>query len=274
MSGLGPLLYLPHGSSARWLQRVTKPEDGSAIDLSLATTYEWLLKRTATTADADAVLTLEENDGITVLDAVAGLLELELTAAQSAALLAYGTYFCFTRITFADGRVIIPDSLRCSLTTDLAAAEEQELDEGCVKRLDAATGTLTPVTPDMSNYTINRHDLTGLTGGASTDLDGLSVETLSALSNGAVVELFFTGSISARFRLRAMVGTEAEDAPWLIIADNDTDRVWELIGVQKQGAPCAWNPDTEKFHQVLASGTGTAVIPSLAPEASAFSLPA
>lgn len=272
MSGLGPTLYLPHGASARWRLTFAKSEDGSAIDLSGATAIEFLLKRTSTMDDDDAALHLTAAAGLTVIDAVAGLVLAAITPAQSRALEGYGEYFYFARATLADGSVVIPDLLRGPFVTDLESAQEQEC-SGAVVRLDAATGTLTPVTPDMSNYTINRYDLTGLTGGAATDLDGLSEDTLAALSNGAVVELFFTGSISARFRLRAMVGTEAESAPWIVIADNDTTRVWECIGVFKQGAPCAWNPDTSKFHQLLASGTGTAISPALADAASAFSLP-
>lgn len=274
MSGLGPTLYLPHGASGRWLLRFAKPEDGSAIDLTLATAVEFLVKRSSTTADEDAALTLTLAAGLTTLDAVAGLVQAAVTAAQSAELVGYGGYFYLTRAIFSDGRVIIPDGLRGTLYTDLAAASQQELDEDCVKRLDAASGTLTPVTPDMSNYTINRYDLTGLTGGAATDLDGIAAETLAELSDGTVVELFFTGAISARFRLRARVGAEAEDAPWVIIADHDTDRVWELIGVMKDAVACGWNSDTGKFHQHLLSGTGTAVISTPAAEADAFELPA
>lgn len=273
MSGLGPTLYLPHGASARWRLTFAKSEDGSAIDLTAATAIEFLLKRTSTMDDDDAALHLTASAGLTVIDAVAGLVLAAITPARSRALEGYGEYFYFARATLADGSVVIPDLLRGTFLTDLESAEEQEC-SGAVVRLDAATGTLTPVTPDMSNYTINRYDLTGLTGGTATDLDGLSEDTLAALSDGAVVELFFTGSISARFRLRAMVGTESESVPWLIIADHDTARVWELIGVAKQGVPATWNATTAKFHQLLASGSGTAVIPQLADEAAGFSLPA
>lgn len=272
MSGLGPNLYLPHGASAAFRFIVTRAEDGAPLDLSGLDTIEFLILRNAHQAAADALLTLTEGVGLTIVDAVAGLVTGEITADECAALPGYGTLFYLVRATMLDGTVHIPDGLRGSFTTNLDSAVEQAWEEE-VTRLDSATGTLTPTPLDMSNYTINRHDLTGLTGGTSSDLDGLSTATLDALVDGAIVELFLTGSISARFRLRAK-GGDSEDAPWLIVCDNDTTRLWELIGVFKEGVPCAWNDDTSKFHQLLASGTGTAIIPALADEADAFTLPA
>jgi hypothetical protein len=267
MSGPGPTLFLPHGGSAQWNRAVTRA-DGTAIDLSTVTAIEWLLKRSSTIDEAEALITLDLDAGISVVDAVAGIIQHALTAAQSATPDPYGEFYYFTRLTFADGTVILPDELRGTFINDpvfdVAAAEADGED---VDLLADATGT---GATGLSNAVINRYDLTGLTGGTSTDLDGLSEATLASLTDGAILELFFTGSISARFRLRAMVGTEAEATPWLIICDHDTERVFELIGVTKQGAPCVWNSDTEEFHQQIASGTPA--VPAMAE--TGFSLPA
>lgn len=270
MSGIGPTLYLPHGASATWLLAIAKPEDGSAVDLTLATAIEFLIKRTATTAAADAALTLDLAAGVTVIDAVAGLARSVLTAAQSAALENFGRYFYETRITFTDESVLIPDNLRGVLLLNLDSAEEQELDGADIKRLDAATGTLTPLTPDMSNYTINRHDLTGLTGGTSVKLDGLAAATLDALSDNTRLQLGFTGGIVAQYRLGA-IAAGVESAPHLIVCDNDTERCWRLEFVMKEGQPAAWNADTSKFYRIWVTGADGAA--STAPDDTGFSIP-
>lgn len=269
MSGLGPTLYLPHGASGRWQQTIVKPEDGSAIDLTLATAIEWILKRTPTTADADADLTLTEGAGITVLDDLAGQIQIALTAAQSAEPAPYGSYFYFTRVTFSDGRVIIPDNLRGTFLNDLGAAAEQELDEGCITRLDAATGTLTPATPDMSNYVLNRHDLTGLYGGTAVKLDGLAAATLAELSNGTRLQLGFTNRRVAQYRLRAKETGEVDTSATgqIVVCDYATSRVWELEYVWKDGLPCTWDEVQQLWCPITGYGAAASLL-------TGFSLPA
>lgn len=254
MSGLGPVLYAPCGASATWLMLFAKSEDGSAIDLTGATSITFTLKASPTMADADALLTLSLGSGITVIDPLAGVVRVVLTAAQSAALVLTGPASYRTRAALADGSVVIPDLLRGTFDNDLSSVETQSLEGTAITRLDAATGTLTPTTPDMSNYVLNRYDLTGLTGGTAVKLDGLSASTLAYLATGTTVRLFFTGSIIADFRLRANTGSETESSPWRIICDNDAARLWELLGVSKQGAPCVWDASLSKFKQVLSVG--------------------
>lgn len=268
-SGLGPILYLPWGASATWRLFIAKSEDGSAIDLTGATAIAFTLKTSPTLADEDAELTLDLTAGLTVIDPLAGLVSVAITAAQHAALVPYGPFYYKLSATLADGSVVIPDLLRGKFYNDLDSAEEQALDGASITRLDAATGTLTPTTPDMSNYVLNRYDLTSLTGGTSVDLDGLSASVLSFLANGTTVRLFFTGSIVADFRLRANTGAETESAPWKILCDNSSARLWELLSVTKEGAPCVWDASLSKFKQVLSSG-GTL---TQADDADAFVLP-
>lgn len=269
MSGLGPVLYVPWGASATWLLAFAKAEDGSAIDLTGATDVSFTLKTSPTITTATLSLSVEDG-GLEVIDAPAGLVRVSLTATQCAALRSYGFYTYTSRAALADGSVVIPDLLRGLFTTSLASAEEQSCEGGSITRLDAATGTLTPLTPDMSNYVINRYDLTGLTGGASTALDGLSAETLGRLAANTTLRLVFPGSIVAEYRLRANAGSETEFAPWRILCDEDADRLWELVSVHKEGVPCSWDPDLEKFRQVLIA-TGAL---ALADAADAFELPA
>lgn len=113
---------------------------------------------------------------------------------------------------------------------------------------------------------------THLLGGTSSALDGLAAALLAALPDDYVIELFMPGQIVARFRLRA-IDTDVEDAPWLVVCDNNLARLWELISVSKEAVPCTWNPDTSKWHQQLGSGTGDVVAPALAAEDDAFVLP-
>jgi hypothetical protein len=114
---------------------------------------------------------------------------------------------------------------------------------------------------------------THLLGGVATALDGLSAGLLAALPDDFVLELFFAGSVSARYRLRAVDGAETESAPWRVVCDNNTARLWQLLDVHKEGVPCLWNPDTSKWHQQVAAGTDDAVTQGVATEEDAFSLP-
>jgi hypothetical protein len=267
MSGLGPILYAPWGASASWRMAITR--DGAALDLTGASAIAFTLRDSPTLPDSSAALTLNLTAGLTVVDALAGLVSVTLTAAQSAALRSYGNYYYKVAATLAGGSVAIPDLLRGEFTTDLASLESQVCDGGNILRLDASSGTLTPTTPDMANYIINRYDLTGLTGGTSVKLDGLPTATLAFLANGAVVRVYFSGGIMADFRLRANTGAETESAPWNILADNATLRLWELLGVWKEGAPCLWVSSLSKFKQVLENSGSIA----LADDADAFVLP-
>lgn len=248
------------------------------MDLTGATAVDFFVTRSAFKAEADHDLALRLAAGVVVIDALAGLVEITLSAALSAALEPYGEFFYFLRATLAGGEVVLPDLLRGSFWNDLTSALNQAANGDCLVRLDPPTGEIAAITPDMANYLLNRYDLMGLTGGQSTKLDALSSATLAAMPNGTQIELFFTGSISAKFRLRARNTGETEVGPslggFIIFCDNDTSRCWELCGVTKQGVPCVWNPDTVKWHQQLAAGTGTGVTGALAQEADAFSLPA
>lgn len=132
---------------------------------------------------------------------------------------------------------------------------------------------LTEISPDMANYILNRHDLTGLTGGTSVKLDGLVVATLALLQNGARLQLGMTGGIGVQYRLSDL-GADSEVGAaaggFIIICDNDTDRCWRLESVTKEGQPCAWNADSSKWHRVWGVGADGSAGPSL--DASGFSL--
>lgn len=135
---------------------------------------------------------------------------------------------------------------------------------------DALFATLTQY---YQGSVINLSAITALRGGGATDLDGISAADLTNYGVGAIVRLFLTGSIMVDYRLRANTGVETESTPWRILCDNYALRLWELVGVWKQGVPCVWNPDLSKFHQLLAAGSGTAVVLAPAQEADAFIIP-
>lgn len=90
--------------------------------------------------------------------------------------------------------------------------------------IDALFVTSTPYAPS---------GLDNLIGGGGNDLDGVDV------SHWAVNSFVFTfvtdntpGATGKRFRVyyfRAMVGTELEDGPSLIVSDDDPTKVFELL---------------------------------------------
>lgn len=275
-TGLGPILFLPAGASGLFRLTLSRA-DGAAIDLTGATVLEFIITRSPYKDDADHELTLDLTDGITVTDAAGGIAEAEIDATASAALPNYGRLHYFTRATLASGEVVIPDLCRGLFYTDRTSALNQAANGDALQRLDAPTGEILAVSRDMGNYILNRHDLTGLTGGAATDLDGLSAATLAALANGArlVVTLTHadTEKIRAEYQLGA-IGASTESAPWVIVCDNDTDRCWRLDrgSVFKGGQPCAYNETSQLWHRVWAVGADGSAAPSV--DASGFTLPA
>lgn len=146
-----------------------------------------------------------------------------------------------------------------------------------ITRVARYTGTIERTYLDMANYLLNRYDLTGLTGGASTDLDGIRSATLGNLSNGARLIVTIEHSdgehIRAEYQLGA-IGEDAESAPWIIVCDNDTDRCWRLDrgSVFKGGQPCVYNATSAKFHRVWAVGADGSAVPSV--DGTGFTIPA
>jgi hypothetical protein len=236
-------------------------EAGSVLDLTGAA-FEVFIKRSAFDADADALVD-DIGGQVSVVDALAGSAILTFEPEDTEDLDPFQQLYWFVRATLSNGDIKILEAHQGEIVlTPIGTAADSDD--------DSAAGV---IPSQFGSYVLNRYDLTGLTGGSAVKLDGLPAETLEQLANGAIVRLFFAGSIVADYRLRAN-GADAESAPWRIVCDNDTSRLWELILVTKEGVSCVWNPDTSKFHQLLAGGTGEAISSAPAPEASAFSLPA
>ena len=275
-SGLGPILFLPTGATGTFRATLSRG-DGAAISLVGVAAVDFFVTRSAYKADADHELHLELAAGITVVDALAGIVEIEITAEQSADLDPYGAFFYFLRAELASGEVVLPDLCRGAFLTDLTSALNQAANGDALQRLDPPTGEIAATTPDMGNYLLNRHDLTGLTGGAATDLDGLTAATLADLANGARLVLTLTHGDGERIRAEYQLGlksTDTESAPWIIVCDNDATRCWRLDRgmVTKGGQPCTYNAGTGLWHRVWAVGADGAAAPSL--DATGFSIPA
>lgn len=260
-------LRFPQSSSASFLLKFLRP-DGAVESLDGAE-FSAYLKRSVFDADADALVDLSLR--VAPLDALAGLAVLSFFPADTEDLDPFLSCEWQVRATLADGRVYAHPYHQGPLV--LAPIP------GSSSVGEPPNDYVEAFTPEaMSNYIRNLYSLTGLTGGGSTKLDGLSASTLASMPNGTQVELVFTGSIAARYRLRDREDAEAEVGAaaggFVILCDNDSSRCWELLSVTKEGVPCTWNADTDLWHQLLAQGTGTGVAPALAQEADAFSLPA
>tara|TARA_R110001632_G_scaffold111408_1_gene222142 strand:+ start:4423 stop:4983 length:561 start_codon:yes stop_codon:yes gene_type:complete len=123
----------------------------------------------------------------------------------------------------------------------------------------------------MPSYVVNFTSFTGLTGGTATDLDGLSATVLNLYVDGTVAEMYLTGNIALKFRLRA-IGTDTESAPWIIACDNDATRVWQLLAVTKEGLACTYNSATGLWYRVWSVGSdGSATVSQ---DETGFSIPA
>ncbi len=259
--GLGPILFLPTGATGRFRLAFARA-DGTPIDLTGATAIKFFVTDSPFRAEADFDLTLALADGLVVTDAVAGLVDATVSATRSAALRPYGEFFYFARATLASGEVVVPDRLRGTLWTDLTSALNQAANGDALVRLDPPSGEISAVIPDMANALINRYDLTGLYGGTSADLDGLSAAVLANLQNGARIQLGFAGRIVAQYVLRALVSGEV-DTPGsgrIVVFDNAPTRVAELEFVMKEGLPCTWDELTATWCQVTAYGAAASLI--------------
>ena len=277
MSGLGPVLYAPYGASFSFRLNFLQAADNAPIDLSAASAVTFSLRSSPTLADADAELTLSVGSGLTIIDGAAGLVEVIVTSAQHLALRPYGPYYYQAQADFASGARLIPDLLRGLFYNDLDSVEEQECDGVTVTRLDGSTGTLTPVTPDMSNFILNRYDLTALTGGALTALDGLTATSLSLLGNGARLVIGLTAADTEKIRAEYVLGlkgSDVESAPWIIVCDNAPTRCWRLDEgtINKGGQPVAYNSTSGKFHRIWALGANGSATPAV--DETGFDFPA
>jgi len=260
-------LRFPRGSSRSYLLTFLRP-DGDPEDLTGAT-FAAYIKASVFDADADALVDISAR--LTVLDAAAGEAVLALEPDDTADLDAWSAKEWEARATLSDGRVVVREAHRGALV---------------FSPLTGGPDAVLPPGDEIAEYSAGDagsgasvSDITGLTGGASTDLDGLSAARLAGLPVGTVIELFFTGSVAVRYRRRLRSPADetevgAAAGGFKIICDNATTTLWELVSVTKQGVPCLWNADTVKWHQVVGSATGTGVSAATAQEADAFSLPA
>jgi hypothetical protein len=257
-------LKFPRGSTVYFLLSWTR--DGVQLDLTGAE-LEALIKATALTPDAAAIALTSDDDptlSFTWREDAAGLAILKFSPEATADWASPVPPFWRAKATLPNGDVIVADAhqgpvlLTPLLGSSLDAAWGEEPPVAGVTQTLEPGGTVSLLPPAMANYVHNRYDLTGLIGGTSVKLDGLSAATLALLQNGAKICLSFAGDIEMLYKLRAK-GADVEDSPWVIVCDNDTTRCWELCSVTKQGVPAVWNGTTEKFHQVSASGAANAV---------------
>lgn len=232
-------------------------QDGTGADLSGATLTAYL-KATPWQADDDAIATPSHTATAASVGSVAFL------PAHTSAWRSPAAPWWEARALLADGTQLVQAGFLW-LTPHVATPILGPADT-------LIAGTTVGNITQLATYLQNRYSLTGLTGGLSTDLDGLTAADLAALPDGAQVELYLAGDIGARYRIRANTGAETESAPWKIICDNDTDRLWQLLGVTKQGVPCAWNATTSKFHQIQFTGATNAVTQVV--DQTGFTLPA
>lgn len=251
-------LRLAQGTARSWLLTFTAP-DGSAYDLTGAT-FAAFLKSSVFDADADALTDVSAR--VAAFDALNGLAIFALLAADTSALDAFAAKEWQVRATLASGKALALEAHQGPLVfvpllgpADIAEPPNDYLEE----------------IADMSSIASVLSAIDGLLGGTAVKLDGLSTTLLAALPSGQQIDLFFTGQIAARYRLRARTVGEVEASPHVVLCDNDAARCWELVSVSKAGQPCAWNAESAKFHRVWAVGADGAATDAV--DASGFSLP-
>lgn len=266
-AGLGPLLLILKGTSYA-LRFIFLEDDGTPINLTGATALKFIIKRDAYIDDAYAIVS-KTLANFTLTTPASGIVDLAGLPADTASAESWGDYFYYAQATLASGRVVVPDLLRGPAKLDLAydATQANQTFGACIYRTDAPSGVAGQTVGVLPNYVLNRPDVTALTSGGNS-LAAVDLTTLK--SSTPVIALFFPGSILATYRLR-LKGADSQSLPWRVVSTNDTNYLWELVDVKKEGAPCLWNPTTSKHHQELATGTGTQMTTGVDP--TGFSLP-
>jgi hypothetical protein len=98
-------------------------------------------------------------------------------------------------------------------------------------------------------------NITALTGGLSTTLDGIPTAAGATLP-GQIVEIYYSGGLIVRYRGRA--GADVAQAMFLVrpVDFNAVSNqfVWELLSVTKQAWPCTYNATQGGFQQIVATG--------------------
>jgi hypothetical protein len=92
-----------------------------------------------------------------------------------------------------------------------------------------------------SQYVGNRSGITGLTGGTSTDLDGIATAGTSAFPIGGVVVVEVSTGVIVPYRLYS--GADSEDSPNVIRPDDyaasTNEKVWKKLGLNNNIAESA-----------------------------------
>lgn len=112
-------ITLLHGDT--YLATLTIERDGAAADLT-GCTLKLMVKLDFLTPDASAPLTLTAGSGLTVVDALAGIVDIEITAAQTAALNASYPYVWDFQVKEAGGRIFTAAGGGVLLTHDVVLA--------------------------------------------------------------------------------------------------------------------------------------------------------
>lgn len=262
-------LRFPQTAVRSWKLVFPRAADAAAREDLTGATFAAYIKRSLFDADEDALVDIA--DWITALGPENGEAVMTTVPADLEDVDPFLSAHWQVRATLSDGRVLELDAHRGPLVFDPLTGDP-EIAEPDNDHIEAYS-------PGTAGSGAQLTAITGLTGGTSADLDGMTAAQLAFLPVGSVIELYFSGSIVAKYRRRlrspaneAEVGAAA--GGFLIVCDNATTTAWELLSVHKQGVPCTWNTDTELWHQQLATGSGDGVSPALAQEADAFSLPA
>lgn len=107
-----------------------------------------------------------------------------------------------------------------------------------------------------------RIDIAGQVGGVAGKLDALASHGAGAVQLGSILE-YFDDLANCIVTCQLRAGEDLQNAPWVVrpsdFAGAATKAVWQLLSVRRPGALCVWNPDTGKFHQVMAVGLAGAV---------------
>lgn len=245
--------------------------DGAAIDLTGATLFAQILAL-ATSPDSAALCASDDAGPVLVFvnrDDLAGLATLKFLPGATSDIRQLPAPVWQARATLASGEVV---ALNAHLgPISLTPPQGSTIDNtwSCDATIDCG-GDAQSLVVASANYVLNRADITRLTGSLGTDLAGLSADTLASYATGAVVRLFFAGSIVTDWRLRLRAtAPSTESAQHRVFCVNDATRLWERIAISKEGASCAWDADLGKFKQILVAGGAI----TLADDADAFLLP-
>jgi hypothetical protein len=249
------------GDNAALAMTLTDPDTGLPFN---PTGWVLIFTAKANAADPDSSAVIQKistTGGFTTTNASQGLVTLSLVPAYYASVKSLKTYQIDVQAQNS-GSGLVKTVLRGTFLAETDITQETTLS------IPTYTTNPQPATTSFQSVV-----LTGIASSGANPSVVCGIETLETLPAGAVLRVLFPGHIVCEFQLESATVAVANFLFQPYDFDAEANPVmWRLNKVHRLGAPCVWNNDTGKWHDLYGAGLANAV--TLGADQTGFSLPA